>query len=146
MKKIIVFLVALLVGVPVFCQNSKSVNNKKAQFSSIYDLIRMKPGVQVNESDGSITIRGVGTNSAYTQPLFIIDDIRGDANRFSNLNPDEVWSVEVIKDGSASFYGGMESANGVIVVETKGYHEIKEARAAQEKAEKQAKRQARKNK
>lgn len=145
MRKILVF-VLLLAGVTAFGQNSKVENNKKAKVTSIYDLIRMQPGVYVSESDNKIYIRGIGTNSSATQPLYIVDDMRTDENHVSHLTPEEVWSVEVIKDGTASFYGGMESANGVILIETNGYHQIKEQRAAEEKAAKLARRKAKKQK
>lgn len=142
MKRLLFIALMLLAGVAAFGQNSKVENKQKAKYSSIYDLLRQQPGVYVSDSDGKITIRGTGTNSDATQPLMMVDGVRTD--NISYLTPDQVWSIEVIKDGSAGFYGGMESANGVIMIVTKGQHEIEAMRAAEEKAAKQAEREARK--
>ena len=63
----------------------------------------------------AINIRGfrsIGGNA----PLVIIDGIQGN---FNNLNPDDVESIEVLKDGAAAAIYGSLSANGVILVTTK---------------------------
>ncbi|SHF91721.1 TonB-linked outer membrane protein, SusC/RagA family [Mariniphaga anaerophila] len=62
--------------------------------------------------DTQIDIRGFG------DPLFIIDGVEQDKAVFSRLNPNEIESVSVLKDGSAAIYG-VQAANGVILVETK---------------------------
>ncbi len=92
--------------------------------------------------DGStpqIYIRGIGTISDVTQPLFIVDGV--EMQDISYLLPSDVSSVEVIKDGSASIYGA-QSANGVIMITTK----MAKARADAEAAAKKAARQAKRNK
>ncbi len=143
MKKILLSIILSIIAfVSVIGQNSKVENKGKARVSSVYDMLRMKPGVIVNSGTGEILIRGTGTDSDATQPLVIIDDVKmmGDNEVLGRMMPEEIWSIEVIKDGSSGFYGGMESANGVIIVETKGYHEIKERREAERKAIKNEKR------
>ena len=92
------------------------------QYSDIFEYIRGRvPGVQVGQAGPGemprIIIRGVGTNSDQTQPLFIVDGLQ----------------VESI-------------ANGVIMVTTKSAVHAQEAEAAAKKAAKQAKREARKKK
>lgn len=130
MKKILLLAITLLLSVSAFGQNSRIENNSKAKVSSIYDLLTRQTGVYVDVASNKIYIRGIGTLSKETQPLLIVDDVR--VEDISNLNPDEVWSVEVIKDGTANIYGGMESANGVIKVETKAYHEVEAMREENE--------------
>ena len=64
---------------------------------------------------GQISLSGVG-NFGDTRPLYIIDGVQGDIN---NLNPNDIESVQVLKDaGSAAIYG-VRGANGVIIVTTK---------------------------
>ena len=65
---------------------------------------------------GSIRIRGTGTiNNA--DPLIVIDGIpSGDLN---SVNPNDIASVEILKDASASAIYGTRAANGVVIVTTK---------------------------
>ena len=81
------------------------------------------PGVIINNRSGepgrdasSILIRGKGTLND-NSPLIVIDGIanRGD---FDRLNPDDIESINVLKDASAAIYGA-QAANGVILVTTK---------------------------
>jgi TonB-linked SusC/RagA family outer membrane protein len=71
---------------------------------------------------GSIRIRGTGTiNNA--DPLIIIDGVpAGDLN---SINPNDIASIEVLKDASASAIYGTRAANGVVIVTTKrgGYEQ-----------------------
>ena len=79
-------------------------------------------GVQVTPSSGQpgasavIRIRGTGTlNNA--SPLFVVDGMLLDDIGF--LNPNDVESIEVLKDASATAIYGSRGANGVIIVTTK---------------------------
>lgn len=67
-------------------------------------------------SPGSIRIRGTGTiNNA--EPLVVIDGIpAGDLN---SVNPNDIASIEILKDASASAIYGTRAANGVVIVTTK---------------------------
>jgi TonB-linked SusC/RagA family outer membrane protein len=94
-------------------------------------------GVQVSSSNGipgssaDIRIRGIGSlNSASQSPLWVIDGnvntLQGDlttntttANALSTLNPDDVESISILKDASATALYGSQAANGVIIVTTK---------------------------
>lgn len=87
-------------------------NLKYASYTSIFDMIKGEvPGVQVNGN--SITIRGTGSITSSTQPLFIVDGIAVD--RINDISPVEVKSIEVLKGASASIYGSRGS-NGVIII------------------------------
>lgn len=68
-------------------------------------------------STGDIRIRGVGTvNDA--SPLVIIDGVPSDGP-LSDVNPNDIASVDILKDASASAIYGTRAANGVVIVTTK---------------------------
>ncbi|NLR92130.1 SusC/RagA family TonB-linked outer membrane protein [Flammeovirga agarivorans] len=80
-------------------------------------------GVQVNSGSGqpgsspTVRIRGVGSMSASSSPLYVIDGVPYDG--IGTLNPNDIESMTVLKDAvSASLYGS-RAANGVIIVTTK---------------------------
>ncbi len=67
----------------------------------------------------SIQIRGFSTldKGAGTSPLFIVDGIP--VNNIDNISPDEIASMDVLKDGSAAAIYGTRGTNGVIIITTK---------------------------
>lgn len=88
--------------------------NEIQTYSTIYDYLRGRvPGVMVT-TDNRIIIRGIGTNSDNTDPLILVNGVQ--VTDISTINPADVKSVDVIKDGSSSIYG-MQGANGVILIE-----------------------------
>ncbi len=83
-------------------------------------LIGHAAGVQVVQnanpgSMGTIRIRGISTTGS-NDPLWIIDGIPSSPN---DLNPDDIESMDVLKDASAGAIYGSRAANGVIIVTTK---------------------------
>lgn len=80
-------------------------------------------GVQINQYSGipgegmEIRIRGTASISAGSNPLIVVDGfpINGD---LSSVNPDEIESISVLKDASASSLYGSRAANGVILITT----------------------------
>ena len=83
----------------------------------------MVPGADITKVSGkagsgdSIHIRGTRTISGSTGPLYIIDGIQG--GNISNMNPNDIESIEVLKDASSTAIYGSQGANGVIIVTTK---------------------------
>ena len=89
-------------------------------------------GVYVTQSSGrpgapiSVKVRGVGTINN-SEPLYVIDGIPivndidpgGSINSLVTLNPDDVESIEVLKDASATAIYGARGANGVVLITTK---------------------------
>ena len=59
------------------------------------------------------------TNSDATDPLILVDGV--ETTDLSGINPADVQSVDVIKDGTSAIYG-MRGANGVIIIRTVGSH------------------------
>ncbi len=81
-------------------------------------------GVQINQNTGvpgealNIRVRGQGSISAGSDPLYVVDGfpITG---KLTDLNPDEIESITVLKDAASTSLYGSRAANGVILVETK---------------------------
>ena len=81
-------------------------------------------GVQMTTSSGSlgaqpsIIIRGIGTMSASSAPLYVVDGVPygGDLN---NINPADIESMTVLKDAASNSLYGARGANGVIMITTK---------------------------
>ena len=81
-------------------------------------------GVQMTTSSGSlgaqpsIIIRGIGTMSASSAPLYVVDGVSygGDLN---NINPADIESMTVLKDAASNSLYGARGANGVIMITTK---------------------------
>ncbi len=67
---------------------------------------------------GMITLRGTGSLSLTSEPLFIVDGAIVHRNSFLSLNPNDVSRIEVVTGPSTSVYG-LRGANGVIIAYTK---------------------------
>lgn len=99
-------------------------------------------GVQVSTPSGVLgsgpqfKVRGMGTITSSSQPLFIVDGMpiaTGDNsdtgtgmgmsyasyNSMSDINPNDIESVEILKDGAATAIYGSRAANGVVLITTK---------------------------
>ncbi len=79
-------------------------------------------GVDVQSNSGlpgtgvKINIRGVGTTNS-TEPLYVIDGYY--PGNINSLNPNDIASIDVLKDASASAIYGVLGANGVVIITTK---------------------------
>ncbi len=69
-------------------------------------------------SSTSIQVRGVSSRNAGLGPLIVVDGVPGGSN-MENLNPDDIESIDILKDGAASAIYGTRGSNGVIMVTTK---------------------------
>ena len=89
----------------------------------------LAPGLQIAQASGrpgadaSIRIRGIGTLQGGADPLFIVDGAQG--VDISGINPNDIESVEVLKDAASAAIYGSRSANGVIIITTKRGREAK---------------------
>lgn len=115
--------------------------NKGVQTSVDQLISGRSPGVQVTQSSsepgGGVTIRIRGANSinANNEPLYVIDGLpinnasvvpsstvvteQAPRNPLNALNPNDIESVEILKDASATAIYGSRGANGVILITTK---------------------------
>ncbi len=145
MKRILTIIASCFVFCGLLGAQEK-VKEGKTRYNTVFDLLRGEPGVVVgtggdNGTMPRIVIRGIGTNSDQTQPLFVVDGIITD--NVTYLRPEDVYSVEVLKDGTSSIYG-MQGQNGVIIFRTKSAVEAEKQAEAARKAERKAAREARK--
>lgn len=103
-----------------------SVDTKQIQKLATVDVARAiqgtVAGVQVTTNSGapgsgtSIRVRGVGSFSN-ANPLYVVDGfLTGD---ISNISPNDIESMEVLKDASATAIYGSRGANGVVIITTK---------------------------
>jgi len=82
-------------------------------------------GVQVSSSDGqpgggiNIMIRGAGSLTQSTTPLYVVDGFPIEGLDPKTLNPEDIKSISVLKDASSTAIYGSRAANGVILIETK---------------------------
>lgn len=74
-------------------------------------------------SQGTIQIRGASTLNGGNGPLYVIDGVLNDDATF--LNPQDIASIEVLKDAASAAIYGVRGANGVILITTKGGKEGK---------------------
>jgi TonB-linked SusC/RagA family outer membrane protein len=80
-------------------------------------------GVQVKETSGEpglapqIRIRGIGSISAGVNPLYVIDGFPTD--NIQTLNPNDIESLDILKDASATAIYGSRGSNGVVIINTK---------------------------
>ncbi len=68
---------------------------------------------------GSINIRGVRSLTASNTPLFVVDGIPLTTGGIDYINPNDIESIDVLKDASATAIFGSRGANGVVIVTTK---------------------------
>ncbi|GAB3332556.1 TonB-dependent receptor [Larkinella ripae] len=89
-------------------------------------------GVQVNQNTGapggnvSVRVRGTNSINGNSEPLYVVDGIQisngggiTDVSPLSTINPNDIESVEILKDASASAIYGSRAANGVVLITTK---------------------------
>lgn len=105
-----------------------SVSSEKLEQNSNPDVFQAiqasVPGLNINRgsgnpgSSGSIQIRGLNSISANNTPLIVLDGIPFSGS-ITDINPNDISSVEVLKDASASAIYGSRAANGVILINTK---------------------------
>ncbi len=85
-------------------------------YATIYDYLKGRvAGVEVNGS--SISIRGDRSLNLTNEPLIIVDGVEVDD--ISDLSPDDVERVEVLKDGGSTALYGSRGANGVLIITTR---------------------------
>jgi len=90
------------------------VNSIVTDFNSM--LQGKASGVYV--SGGSVRVRGMNSISSSTEPLYVIDGIVM-ANAAGLINPNDIETIDVLKDASATAIYGSRASNGVIMITTK---------------------------
>ena len=90
----------------------------------VYDILQGSvAGVQINSNSGApgegatVRIRGISTFGEGANPLYVVDDLPVD--NIDSVNPEDIASIEVLKDAASAAIYGSRSANGVILITTK---------------------------
>jgi TonB-linked SusC/RagA family outer membrane protein len=104
-----------------------SIDNKmieKRQAVNVYDVLQGEaPGVLVVSNSGApgddntIRIRGTSTFEGGVNPLYVVDGVP--LSDISSINPNDIKSMEILKDAASAAIYGSRSANGVIIITTK---------------------------
>ena len=109
--------------------------SSKASPSFMQQMAGRASGVQVISPSGDVTqpprvvIRGVGTISSSNAPLYVINGVPvtsgnvgysySNNNALADINPSDIESFEILKDGAATAIYGSRAANGVVLITTK---------------------------
>ncbi|MGE4587129.1 MAG: TonB-dependent receptor [Mangrovibacterium sp.] len=104
-------------------QSVKSDEIVMAPTGNVMEALQGKvAGLNISRSSGragaevNMTLRGMRSINGSNTPLFIIDGVEGN---YSDINPNDVESIEVLKDASSTAIYGSAGANGVIIITTK---------------------------
>lgn len=104
--------------------SSKDLENKPV--ANIADALQGKvTGVSVYTSTGepgatsTMTVRGAGSITGGTTPLYIVDGVMVSEGTVRSISPNDIESVSVLKDASATSIYGARAANGVVIYTTK---------------------------
>ncbi|MBO5015336.1 MAG: TonB-dependent receptor [Bacteroides sp.] len=90
---------------------------------TVSDLLRGTPGLQIGyntsaKGGSSIQLRGQNSLGTSTSPLIILDGMQF-YGELSEINPDDIGQIDVLKDASSASVYGAKAANGVIIITTK---------------------------
>ena len=92
--------------------------------TSVQDVLRGTPGLQIGYdasakgSDASILLRGQNALGTNASPMIVLDGMAF-YGELSEINPDDIAQIDVLKDASAAAIYGTRGANGVILITTK---------------------------
>lgn len=102
---------------------NRSLSNALA--GKVAGVISMQRSGEPGYDNASFTIRGIGTFTGNSNPLIIIDGVqRDDVNStyggaYNNIDPEDIQSISLLKDASATAVYGARGANGVLIITTK---------------------------
>ena len=115
---------ANLTGAVTSMKNDDLLKAKAANSTNV--LIGRMPGIIAKQASGepgadysSIYIRGIATFRGDTSPAYIIDGVERSSSDFARMDPNDIESINVLKDAASAAIFGMRGANGVIVITTK---------------------------
>ncbi len=104
------------------------LNNDFCNYTDVYTLVTGKfSSVQIKPSEmggKGIFIRGQKSLYGDNEAIYVVDGAR--VADISYVTPCDMASIDILKDGGAALYGS-QAANGVVVIETKGYKQQQEA-------------------
>ena len=103
--------------------SSKTIRERPVQ-NALQAMQGKAAGVQISTNVrpgelGDVRIRGTRSITAGNDPLYVIDGIPMTAGSMSDVNPNDIESMEILKDASATAIYGSRGANGVVLITTK---------------------------
>ena len=103
--------------------NSKDIRARQVD-NTLQAMQGKVAGVDVTSNErpgqvGTIRIRGERSVNATNDPLYVVDNIPLSSGGIEYLNPNDIESIDVLKDASATAIYGSRGANGVVIVTTK---------------------------
>lgn len=102
---------------------SKTIRERPVQ-NALQAMQGKAAGVQITSNTrpgelGDVRIRGNRSINASNDPLYVIDGIPMTAGSMADVNPNDIESMEILKDASATAIYGSRGANGVVLITTK---------------------------
>ena len=103
--------------------SSKTIRERPVQ-NALQAMQGKAAGVQITSNNrpgelGDVRIRGSRSLNASNDPLYVIDGIPMSVGSMADVNPNDIESMEILKDASATAIYGSRGANGVILITTK---------------------------
>ena len=92
-------------------------NISNAMVGRVSGLLSTQASGAPGQDQSTLRIRGVGTFSGITDPLVMVDGI--ESTNYNSIDPNEIESISVLKDASATAVYGVRGANGVVLITTK---------------------------
>ncbi len=97
---------------------SSTVQNSLA--GRLPGLFQLQGSGQPGKDAAALFIRGIGTYADVdTSPLVLIDDVESDVATLSQLSPNDIQDISILKDAGSTAIFGLKGANGVILVTTR---------------------------
>jgi TonB-linked SusC/RagA family outer membrane protein len=96
---------------------SPAPNISNSLIGRMTGVIAVQRSSEPGEDQSTIRIRGVGTFSGSQAPLILVDGVEVD--NYNNIDPNDIESISVLKDASATAVYGVKGANGVMLITTK---------------------------
>lgn len=96
---------------------SPSANLSNALAGRLSGLTSIQSSGKPGDDDADLYVRGIGTYTGNTSPLIMVDGVARDS--YNNIDPNEIESISILKDASATAVFGVRGANGVILITTK---------------------------
>ena len=99
--------------------NAPSSSALDALQGQVAGLAVMTTGGVAGDNNVSMTLHGTGSLGSSSTPLFVIDGIPASSRAIMAMNPNDILSISILKDASATSIYGSRAANGVVYVTTK---------------------------
>lgn len=96
---------------------SPQANISNALAGRMPGLLSVQRSGEPGNDASTLRIRGVGTFAGDQDPLIMVDGIETD--NYNNIDPNEIESITILKDASATAVYGVRGANGVLLIQTK---------------------------